>query len=193
MLSAKLQKLHLKDKLTPHDVVAMFEELVEKYWNRKDYHKYLECSTLNSKKPLGSRLFETIAKLSVSVAFEAVCLRQNKKSGKIEIYLRQREPHESYTGQWHCPGSVFRTGEYPKDVLRRLARHEFKTNITIISPVGELFIADIRGWFLCKIYLVKCKEAPQSGKWWPVDKLPQNTVAGHRERIIPLALKAFKK
>ena len=137
--------------------------------------------------------FETIAKLSVSVAFEAVCLRQNKKSGKIEIYLRQREPHESYTGQWHCPGSVFRTGEYPKTCSGAWRAMNLKRTLPLLVP-WENFLSRTSGaGFFAKIYLVKCKEAPQSGKWWPVDKLPQNTVAGHRERIIPLALKAFKK
>ncbi len=146
-------------------------------------------------KPLGTRLFETIARLSVSVAFEAVCLRQSRGKGKPEVFLLKRGPHESYAGKWHVPGSVFRSGELPHDVARRLGRREFKTPLKRgFQFIGDFFHAEERGWFFSRAYLVTLKGKPNPrGRWWRTDKLPRQIVPIQRDILIPLAVAAFAK
>lgn len=178
---------------SPEQIIKSFEELVEHAWRGKGRNDKAFFTSQHGQKPLGSRLFEAIARLSVNVAFEAVYLRRNKKTNAVEVFLLKRKPHESFSGQWHVPGAVFRPGEQPKDVARRLAVREFGTTITSdFKCHGTFFIPESRGWFLSLVYLVKCKEAPTpEGRWWNVKKLPKNTIKHHLKLVIPSAVKAF--
>jgi len=148
-------------------------------------------------KPYGTELFDALARLTVSVAIEAVCLRLNPTTKDIEVYLVQRSPNDTaYPGEWHCPGSVMRLRESFEDILERLAKKEFGANL-----VSARFVANInpsalepeaRGHFLSIVYLCVLEEKEGlRGKWFPVNQLPDKTVEGHRKRIIPCALGAF--
>src|SRR3989344_7532630 len=176
-------------------IIKSFEELVEHAWQGEGRRDKNFFTSQHGQKPLGSRLFEAIARLSVNVAFEAVCLRSNNKTKAIEVFMLQRKSHESFPGQWHIPGAVFRPGEQPKDVARRLAVREFGTAITSdFKCHGTFFVPDPRGWFLSLVYLVKCKKnLANKGQWWDVKHLPKNTIPHHRKYVIPAAVKAFKK
>ncbi len=139
---------------------------------------------------LGQELYEQIARFSTTVAFEAILLR--KREGAIEVYMTQRQPHEAYAGQWHVPGSLFRRGEQPADVARRLSEREFKGIITRFQHVEDFFYQEERGWFESKVFLVEIPGQMQSGgTWFSVDALPQRTVPHHVEKIIPAAVQAF--
>lgn len=176
-------------------IIAAFEGLVEHAWQGKGKSDKNFFTSQHGQKPLGSRLFEAIARLSVNVAFEAVCLQRNKKTGVLEVFMLQRKPHESFPGQWHVPGAVFRPGEQPKDVAHRLAVREFCVPITSdFKCHGTFFLSDPRGWFLSLVYLVKCKKTPNSeGRWWNVKKLPKKVLLHHSKYVIPAAIQAFKK
>ena len=181
---------------TSEEIITSFEGLVEHAWRGKGRHDKTFFTSQHGQKPLGSRLFEAIARLSVNVAFEAVCLRHNKKTKAVEVFLLKRGPQESFPGQWHVPGSVFRPGEQPKDVIRRLnLPREFATPITSdFKCHGTVFIPDARGWFLSLVYLVKCKKTPNpQGRWFNVKSLPKSVIPHHRKEVIPVAVKAFKK
>ncbi len=173
--------------ITPHEVIELFESLVENTWKDKDKE------LIHSDNSLDKRLFEAIAKLGISVALEAVLLRT--KGGNTEVFMTKRGKYESFPGQWHCPGSVFRPGEFPRNVVDRLADKEFKAKITLESDcVTDLFIKEMRGWFLSRVYLVSVVGKPTSkGKWFSVTKLPKNTVAHHQNFVIPKAVKQYKK
>lgn len=173
----------IMNKLSSEQIIASLEELAEYAGSKK------------AQKSLGKRLFEAVARLSVSVAFEAVCLRKNKQTSQIEVFMLQRDLRDSYPGQWHIPGSVFRPGEQPKDVARRLATKEFRTEITSnFKSEGMVFYQEPRGWFLSLVYLVKCKRMPiKHGRWWSVNDLPKNIVPHHLNYVIPVAVKVFKK
>ena len=177
------------------EIIKSFEGLVEHAWQGKGRQEKTFFTSQHGQKPLGSRLFEAIARLSVNVAFEAVCLRYNKKDKAVEVFLLKRGPHESFPGKWHIPGAVFRPGEQPKDAASRLGAREFGTIITSdFKCHGTIFIAEARGWFLSLVYLVKCKGAPNpQGRWWNVKNLPKNTIPHHVKSVIPAAVKAFKK
>ncbi len=180
-------------QINSEEVIKSFEELVEHAWNGKGQNNKNFFTSQHGQKPLGSRLFEAIARLSVNVAFEAVCLRHSKKTKAVEVFMLQRKPHESFAGQWHCPGAVFRPGEKPKDVVRRFASREFGTAITSdFKCHGTIFALEPRGWFLSLVYLVQCKKIPtHQGRWWNIKNLPKNTVSHHAKNIIPAAVKAF--
>jgi ADP-ribose pyrophosphatase YjhB (NUDIX family) len=182
-------------QLTSEEIIKSFEELVEHAWRGKGRNGKAFFTSQHGQKPLGSRLFEAIARLSVSVAFEAVCLRRNKKTKAVEVFLLKRGPHESFAGQWHVPGSVFRPGEQPKDVVHRLGPREF--GAAIISGFkcyGTFFYPEPRGWFLSMVYLVKCKKTPnRTGRWFNVKNLSKNVIPHHRKDVIPAAVSAFLK
>ncbi len=176
------------------EIIANFEELVEHAWRGQGRYDKSFFQSEQGKKPLGSKLFEAIARLSVNVAFEGVYLRRNKKA--VEVFMLERRPHEAYAGQWHVPGAVFRPGEKPADVARRLGNpKEFSAPIASdFKCHGTFFYSEPRGWFLSLVYLVKCKKSPNSkGRWWDVKHLPKNTILHHRKYVIPAAVKAFQK
>lgn len=153
---------------------------------------------IDPSQPYGTDLFNALARLTVTVAIEAVCLRYNFITLNPEVYLVQRSPDDTaYPGEWHCPGSAMRPkNERFEEVLNRLAKKEFGTKlvstrfVTNINP--SLSEPEARGCFLSVVFLCVLEEKEGlRGKWFPVDNLPENTVKHHRKRIIPCALGAF--
>ncbi|TSC95185.1 MAG: hypothetical protein CEN87_197 [Parcubacteria group bacterium Licking1014_1] len=149
---------------------------------------------IDSLQPYGTELFDALALVTVSVAVEAVCLRLNLLTQKVEVYMTQRSQSDSaYFGQWHCPGSVMRPRENIRDVFNRLAEKEFGSNIS-----SYRFVANVnhpyedRGHFLSIVYLCVLEEKEElRGKWFLVNNLPKKTVETHAKRIIPVAIGAF--
>lgn len=136
-------------------------------------------------------LFNALARLTTSIAFEAVWLRIGS-NGIPEVFMTQRGSDEAYPGLWHCPGSIFRPGEQPEDVLKRLSAREFGTEMCIVAPglCNERFDQEKRGWFLFRVYRVKGRGRPtKPGTWWPVNALHADTVEHHREFIVPAVLR----
>ncbi len=140
-------------------------------------------------KPFGTALFDAIARVSVSVAFEAVALRRNSETGEQEVYMVQRSMDDTaYPGQWHVPGSVIRPHERDERVFVRLSKREFGANIVksrfraMLSHPGEA-----RGHFISLVYKVTLDGEPTKGKWFSIHKLPPHTVMSHRHYIIPIA------
>ncbi|MBU3934953.1 NUDIX domain-containing protein, partial [Patescibacteria group bacterium] len=141
-----------------------------------DYSTTIEAlKVVDQTKPYGTALFDALARLTVSVAVEAVYLCLNKRTGNIEVYLVQRSQDDTaYPGEWHCPGSVMRPGEGVEVVFDRLAKKEFGTGL-----ISTRFVANInhpteaRGHFFSLVYLCVLEEkANLRGKWFPVDALP---------------------
>ena len=58
---------------------------------------------VNPNKPYGAELFNALARLTLTVACEAVYTRKNPQ-GETEVYLTVREENEVYAGALHCPG-----------------------------------------------------------------------------------------
>ena len=154
-------------------------------------------------KPYGTELFDVLARLTVSVAVEAVCLRLDPGTKKVEVYMIQRSLDDTaYPGEWHCPGSVLRPREEIEDIFSRLQKKEFGS----FAHLGEKrFVANVnhpteaRGHFLSLVYLCNLADddvgnwdiSHLRGKWFPVDQLPEETIEHHLKRIIPCALGAF--
>lgn len=149
---------------------------------------------IDPNRPYGTVLFDALARLGWSIAFEAVALRINQETKKIEVFLRKRAADDTaYPGEWHAPGSVLRANERPGDVAKRLEK-EFSAEIVGFSFVGDSFIKEARGPFNSKIYLVYFKTPPVENErhgWFPIDCLPEPMVEEHRNTIIPTAVHAF--
>ncbi|HYE59972.1 MAG TPA: GtrA family protein [Candidatus Kapabacteria bacterium] len=149
---------------------------------------------IDTHEPLGTPLYDAIARHSVNVAFEAVWLRE--RNGEIEVFLKQR-PNDAtdYAGQWHVPGSVFRPGEQPEDVAKRIATEELHiSHFSTISFVRFFFIPTTRrGWFESLVHLVQADHEPQegNGQWYPVDRLPHPMIDLHQTLFIPAAVQYF--
>lgn len=146
---------------------------------------------IDSNKPFGTELFNAIARVSVSIGVEAVCLRVNMDTTETEVLLIQRSLDDSaYPGEWHCPGSVMRPGEKFSDVFERLAKREFLGKLIPQKFVGNFNNAtEARGHFLSVIYL--CSTDGAGGTWYPLDTLPEKTVDHHRRYVIPMAARIF--
>lgn len=161
-----------------------------------DEYKEMVAELLQRIEPgkYGTPLYNALARLTTSLAMEAVALRVNPKTDKIEVYLRQRTANEAYPLQWHAPCSVMRPYEDWRKVANRLAG-EFGTNIMLYEEIGELFTKEERGPFLSKIFLVQLDERdPREDdrhRWYPVDALPRITVDLHEEHVIPLAVMKY--
>lgn len=142
--------------------------------------------------PLGTELFDAIARHSVTTAVEAVCLRRGE-GGRVEVLLTQRPPDDTaYPSEWHCPGSVLRPGETYGDVFARLAEREFEGLVASWRLVGEINNPEeSRGHFIGRVYVVTAEGEPKKGRWFPVDDLPEVIVDQHRKGVIPCAVKAF--
>ncbi|OGZ66112.1 MAG: hypothetical protein A3D34_02990 [Candidatus Staskawiczbacteria bacterium RIFCSPHIGHO2_02_FULL_33_16] len=149
---------------------------------------------INTKKPYGTALFNALARVTISLTIDAVCLRLNIKSNKVEVYLTQRANNDTaYPGQWHCPNSIFRPSEDYKDVFARLEKRE------IGGLLGEKNFIDsfnnpqeVRGHFFSLVYLCSIKKDGLVGRWFSVNDLPKNTIVHHRNHIIPMVLKKFR-
>lgn len=163
-----------------------------------DEYKEAVAELLNRIKPggYGTKLYNALARLGMNLAFEAVALRVNQETDKIEVYLRQRTADDAYPLQWHAPGSVMRAdenGENWSKVVSRLAG-EFGTRIVSFEEIGELPTKEERGPFLSKIFLVQLEGDPREDDrhgWYSVDALPHVTVDCHKEHIIPLAVMKY--
>lgn len=142
----------------------------------------------------GTALYDAIARLSWNIAFEAVLLRVNRETGKLEVFLRRRADDDTaYPGQWHCPGSVKRPSERWDDVALRL-RNDFGNPIRSYERVDDLDWDEERGSFQSTIFLVEVRLTPTEDErhcWFRVDDLPEETVESHRDRIIPMAAMAY--
>jgi ADP-ribose pyrophosphatase YjhB (NUDIX family) len=147
-------------------------------------------------KPYGTILFNALARVTISIGVEAVCLRRGSATHEIEVYMTQRSHDDpAYPGEWHCPGSIMRPGEEFDDVFSRLSQTEFDE---VVEPVRFVTIVnnptEQRGHFLSLVYLCNFKYTngqSQKGAWFQVKHLPSNTVTHHYAWIIPLAVEAF--
>lgn len=148
---------------------------------------------IDRNQPLGTELYDAIALLSLSVAIEALTLRQGKNG--IEIFLTKRlETDTAYPGMYHSPGTVRRPGETLETGFARLEAREFKGKLkswTFIKNHDDS--GEARGHFMGLLYLCESGENFPEGSWYPVDDLPQPMVPGHEKVLIPIAVKAFEK
>ncbi len=160
----------------------------------QDYKKAIEAlKAVDPTQPYDNKFFNALARLTVSVAIEAVCLRLNRSSEALEVFMTQRGPNEAYAGQWHCPGSVLRSEEDIEDVFKRLESKEF--GATILS---HKFVVNInnpkeeRGHFFSVVYLCDIEDSSLTGgEWFPVNQLPKNTAWHHAQIMIPAVAKEF--
>lgn len=139
----------------------------------------------------GTQLFNALARLTVTSAVEACAFRRTHRG--VEVLLRQRGPDEAYSGQFHCPGSVYRPGESDEELFRRLEAAEAMVGIKNPRLVGHHnHRGEERGHFVALIFLVDAYEG-RGTEWYPVDRLPTNMVEHHRTTVIPMALVVFRQ
>jgi len=140
----------------------------------------------------GTRLFNALARLTVTVALETVCFRRNGLD--IEVFLVTRSMKDSaYPGGKHVPGSAMRCGEQESDVFRRLSDREYGARITKATFVCNFnHTEEARGHFFTPIYLVELEGEPTGGHWYPVNNMPAETIEHHRDIVIRWALVAYR-
>jgi ADP-ribose pyrophosphatase YjhB (NUDIX family) len=145
-------------------------------------------------KPLGTELFNAVARHSVGVAHETVLVRRNKV-GWLEVFLTQRGPNEAYPNAWHCPGTYLRAGEGLVDVFARLSVREYGAKIVSAKFLTGKYMPEERYLTMDdKIFLIEVEGEPTTphGRWFPADKLPDGTIDFHRG-IVATGVRAFVK
>jgi len=158
--------------------------------NSATIKKAIKClAIIDPRKPMGTELFNIIARLTVSVAIDMVALRKSKKG--TEIYLTKRLPGQSYSGKWHIPGTIIRPGEMEKDAFLRLEKKEFKTKLKCIRFIGyHNNIKEERGHFINLIFCCKIKK--NNTNWFFIDNLPNLMVDFQKKISIPMVIKKLK-
>ncbi|MBI2426760.1 MAG: hypothetical protein HYV34_02840 [Candidatus Kerfeldbacteria bacterium] len=148
---------------------------------------------LNPFDPLGTRLFNAVARHSVSVSVEAVCLRRTGRG--VGVFLSLRGEEESFPEEWHCPGSIQRPGETEEQVLQRIQRKELRVPIVSALKADEWDNPGegARGHTRHLIYIVSLNRGDEvaTGMWFLVSNLPPDTIHYHRNEVIPRAVRAF--
>lgn len=149
---------------------------------------------IDPSKPLGTDLFNAIARVSISVAVEAIGISRNPETGELKVRLMQRSLTDSaYPGMWHFPGSFMRPGESEEDVLKRLEKGEFKAPIRSVSFIGrDNNPHEERGHVVHLLHLVEVEDM-SSEKWFSIDNLPEPMVEHHRQVLVPVGIKAFEE
>lgn len=151
----------------------------------------LYLSLLDATQPYGTELYNAISRVTVRVAIEAISLRI--QNGRYYVLMTQRGQDESYPGQWHCPGSVIRSGDTVDDVRQRLS-NEFGCTIKALQEVcGFNNPNEKTGHAFCWIHLCELSGTTSNGTWFLVDDLPEKTIIHHRKIVIPKALAAFDR
>lgn len=150
---------------------------------------------INPRRPLGTQLFDAVARVSVTVAVETVAIR--RRHGHLEVFLRRRSLNDTaYPGEWHSPGRVMRPGESVDDVFYGV-RGEYHARFTRAQFVGNLnHQEEVRGHFFSPVYLVDIEGLGRRDKthgWFRVDKLPQPMVRHHEKNLFPMAIAAFEE
>ena len=172
-------------------VLKMAEKLKEE--ERKEVIASL-LDQLHSNQPKGTALCNAVMRIWATPAFEAVAFRKFGRT--VEVYLRQRSLDDTaYPGQWHVPGSLFRSGETKIHVEKRL-ESEFGTPIQRSTFVSNAIISEQRGTVHSMIFLVLLADNPRidsQHRWFDVSEMPENTVKHHRETIIPMAEETYRK
>lgn len=142
---------------------------------------------VDPKKPFGFKLFNALARVTVTTSCEAVIFRVNAE-GKTEVLLTQRTSGEIYAGKLHCPGSVMRPGEDLSHVFERISKNEIGTRITKYTFKGVISNRrEKRGHFMQLIFHVELEGEPVKGKWYGLESLPENIIDFHRSHTIPMA------
>lgn len=147
--------------------------------------------------PLGTELFDAVAKKTVSCCIELVVV-----SGEypIEVLLKRRADNDTaYPGQWHCPGTFLRPGESYWSALERLAKTEL-LGANLVEPTLAFLqdpIVEERGSVVQVVMLSRIENVPEIGdlKWVDLDAACSGQVPGiienHRRMILPCARVCF--
>lgn len=132
--------------------------------------------------PLNPRVFRALVNIMVSVPIELAVL--NEQNEILMFYRKDKE----YDGN-HIPGSVLRDNENVSDVLERLRTSEVVGG-KISNPVniGHVEISKGSGsgqnptrHEISLIYVARLTGPYNgSGRFYPLDQLPENTLSHHR-------------
>jgi hypothetical protein len=144
----------------------------------------------------GQELTYAIRRLTYSISFEAVLLRQPFEEDE-EVYLHQRGDEESYPGEWYCMGTTFNVHENVLDVVGRLGTR-LGSPVFTYKYVGQYWSvkepSSVGGSYLAMVHVIQVYDDARlkGGKWFRIKALPEKMVVTHRDHIIPMALKALK-
>jgi hypothetical protein len=150
----------------------------------------------------GTALHTELRRLMPIFAFEAVLFRRSQESGKVEVFMAQRPNEGAYPLQYHCPGASADSsnfeGEDVNPILKmfeRVNHKEFGGALGDYTHVGDCYSRS--QWDVgaeSKVFLVEATVEPPvtCGEWYDACDLPASTVAVHRDKIIPMALEAYR-
>lgn len=149
----------------------------------------MALAPIKQSETLAPELARKIACLSVSNTIEAVALMARQQDDQLAVLMiRCPADAPAYAGLWHIPYSYQHTLDDEAETLQRLGQDAGST-ITSAKMIGRSY--ERFGEFGATNHTVIATEFgknPKGGRWWPIDRLPENTVRHHREVVIPAAV-----
>lgn len=137
-------------------------------------------------------IFEQIARIMALPILEIIPLRV-QENGAVEVLLIERPAHDTlFAGMLHTPGTVIRATDLNKDrsyhawpALQRIKDDELSgTDISDPYYVGSMLHASKRGVEQAQLYWVEVMGVPAVGSFYPVDDLPDATMASQIDFIM---------
>lgn len=143
------------------------------------------------------KIFREVAKKFVLTPIEAVIFR--KHNHQFQILLIKRDQNDpDWGGKLHVPGTILRKRDLDNSqnydrALKRIEEKEIKVNF-YQKPVlvGTYFSKTKRGVENSLIFVCQIEGDPKVGKFYDVNKLPQNII-NSQIGFIKLALKETQK
>lgn len=144
-------------------------------------------------------IFLAVAEKVATPTIDVAPLRTHE--GRLQVFmLRRPDDDEHWPGQWHIPGTVLRATDEENSFNSGLARLFDGETEGLVVPVGEpkhvgtKFWDVERGRELDHLHYVEVEALSDDlpGQFFPVDELPDDTIA-HHKIIIPEIVDAYLK
>jgi hypothetical protein len=165
----------------------------------------IQLRLVNPMLAYGEKLFNALARLTLSTSLEAGCVRRNPETGMIQVAIAMRSSSESFwPNQGHLPGTIYRPYEKPGDTLARLIKKEFgKLSfrscifVGVIRPANEQEMKD-RGHTNSELWMILGAVEFDPKVFWVNAENPQsmaefNLHYRHSRDLMPALVAALRR
>ena len=147
--------------------------------SKEELHLYLELQKKVGWRRTGTTVFQSFFPLLPFVPFELAVVREIGHRTHILMWHRN---DEHYCG-WHMPGGYILLGENDQQVVERVLTKEVGLKLRSWEFIRCFNTRPETGWVpnhqMAKFYHCIAEGEPSTGQFFPVDHLPERTLAHH--------------